>query len=53
LAARGEFSLVIASLGLHLHDGADLTSLAAAFVLLTAVVSPVLAKVVDRPRVGT
>jgi CPA2 family monovalent cation:H+ antiporter-2 len=50
LAARGEFSIVIASLGGRLIDGADLTSVAAGFVLVTAVVSPLLAKYVDRPR---
>jgi monovalent cation:H+ antiporter-2, CPA2 family len=48
LAARGEFSVVIASLGLGTNDGSDLTSVAAAFVLTTAVVSPLLAKYVDR-----
>jgi CPA2 family monovalent cation:H+ antiporter-2 len=50
LAARGEFSIVIASLGSRLADGADLSSVAAAFVLVTAIVSPLLAKYVDRPR---
>lgn len=49
LAARGEFSIVIASLGAATADGDDLTALAAAFVLLTAVASPLLAKVADRP----
>ena len=52
LAARGEFSIVIASLGSRLVDGADLSSLTAAFVLVTAIVSPLLAKYVDRPRRG-
>jgi CPA2 family monovalent cation:H+ antiporter-2 len=52
LAARGEFSIVIASLGSRLVDGADLSSLTAAFVLITAIVSPLLAKYVDRPRRG-
>ena len=41
LAARGEFSIVIASLGASLADGADLGAVAAAFVLLTAVAGPV------------
>jgi CPA2 family monovalent cation:H+ antiporter-2 len=50
LAARGEFSIVIASLGARLVDGDDLTSVSAAFVLVTAIVSPLLAKLVDRPR---
>ena len=50
LAARGEFSIVIASLGARLVDGADSSSVSAAFVLVTAIVSPLLAKFVDRPR---
>jgi CPA2 family monovalent cation:H+ antiporter-2 len=49
LAARGEFSIVIASLGARLVDGGDLSSVSAAFVLVTAIVSPLLAKFVDRP----
>ena len=44
LIARGEFSIVIASLGATLVDGADLAAVAAAFVLLTAVVGPIGAK---------
>jgi CPA2 family monovalent cation:H+ antiporter-2 len=40
LAARGEFSIVIASLGATLDDGAHLGAVAAGFVLLTALVSP-------------
>jgi CPA2 family monovalent cation:H+ antiporter-2 len=48
LAARGEFSIVIASLGLPLTDGRELSSVAAAFVLTTAVASPLLAKYIDR-----
>ena len=40
LAARGEFSIVIASLGATLADGEDLGALAAAFVLLTAIAGP-------------
>lgn len=47
LVARGEFSIVIASLGITLDDGDRLGSLAAAFVLLTAVVGPLLAKNAD------
>jgi len=50
LAARGEFSIVIASLGATTADGDDLTSVAAAFVLATAIASPLIAKAVDRPR---
>ena len=41
---------MIASLGARLVDGADLSSVSAAFVLVTAIVSPLLAKFVDRPR---
>jgi monovalent cation:H+ antiporter-2, CPA2 family len=52
LTARGEFSIVIASLGAATVDGADLGAVAAAFVLFTAVVSPILAKVVDRSPAG-
>ncbi|MDZ7674853.1 MAG: cation:proton antiporter [Acidimicrobiales bacterium] len=47
LIARGEFSIVIASLGVGLADGEDLGALAAAYVLLTAVVGPLLAKYSD------
>jgi CPA2 family monovalent cation:H+ antiporter-2 len=49
LMARGEFSIVIASLGVSLADGADLGALAAALVLITAVVGPVAARFIDRP----
>jgi CPA2 family monovalent cation:H+ antiporter-2 len=49
LVARGEFSIVIASLGAPLADADDLGAVAAAFVLLTAVASPLLAKLVSRP----
>ena len=48
LSARGEFSIVIASLGAAGAFGPDLTALAAAFVLVTAVVGPLLAKYADR-----
>jgi CPA2 family monovalent cation:H+ antiporter-2 len=48
IVARGEFSIVIASLGATLDDGADLGALAAAFVLLTAIVGPISTRVVDR-----
>ncbi len=47
LIARGEFSIVIASLGVDLADGADLGGLAAAYVLLTAIVGPLAAKYSD------
>ncbi|MEP7045909.1 MAG: hypothetical protein ABI949_04470 [Ilumatobacteraceae bacterium] len=48
LAARGEFSIVIASLGVTLHDGTDLGAVAAGFVLLTALISPIAARFADR-----
>lgn len=48
LAARGEFSIVIASLGGAGIHAADLTALAAAFVLVTAVVGPLMAKYANR-----
>lgn len=44
LIARGEFSIVVASLGESLADGADLGAVAAAFVLVTAIVGPVAAR---------
>ena len=47
LIARGEFSIVIASLGAGLADGSSLGIIAAAYVLLTAVAGPVLAKNAD------
>ena len=49
LVARGEFSIVIASLGASTVDADDLGAVAAAFVLLTAVAAPLLAKLVSRP----
>jgi CPA2 family monovalent cation:H+ antiporter-2 len=52
LMARGEFSIVIASLGASLDDGAHLGALAAAFVLLSALAGPLAARFVDAgPRV--
>lgn len=48
LSARGEFSIVIASLGAAGAFGPQLTALAAAFVLVTAMVGPLLAKYADR-----
>jgi CPA2 family monovalent cation:H+ antiporter-2 len=54
LVARGEFSIVIASLGATTAHGEDLGALAAAFVLVTAIAAPLLAKFVNRsPRVAT
>lgn len=47
LVARGEFSIVIAALGATLADGPELGAMAAAYVLLTAVVGPVLTKQSD------
>ncbi|MBW3557449.1 MAG: cation:proton antiporter [Actinobacteria bacterium] len=47
LVARGEFSIVIASLGAGTAYGEDLGALAAAFVLLSAIVGPLLAKYAD------
>jgi K+:H+ antiporter subunit KhtU len=49
LIARGEFSIVIASLGANLTDGPDLGALAAAFVLVTAITGPVAARALDSP----
>jgi monovalent cation:H+ antiporter-2, CPA2 family len=48
LIARGEFSIVIASLGIGLTGAADLGPLAAAYVLITAVLGPVAARYADR-----
>lgn len=51
LVARGEFSIVAASLGAPLADGAELGALAAGFVLVTALSGPVTARLADvRPR---
>ncbi len=47
LVARGEFSIVIASLGATIAHGDDLTAVAAAFVLLSAIIGPLLAKYCD------
>lgn len=50
LVARGEFSVVIASLGASLAHGQELGALTAAFVLITAVVGPVAARFVGVVR---
>jgi CPA2 family monovalent cation:H+ antiporter-2 len=47
--ARGEFSVVIASLGATLADGPRLGAVTAAFVLVTAVAGPLLARFVGQP----
>ncbi len=48
MIARGEFSIVIAALGVSLADGPELTALVAGYVLVTALAGPILAKFVDR-----
>ena len=48
LIARGEFSIVFAALGSGLVDGPDLGALAAGYVLLSAMVGPIIAKFADR-----
>ncbi len=52
LVARGEFSIVIASLGVTLADGGELGTLAAAYVLMTAILGPILAKNADRLKIS-
>jgi CPA2 family monovalent cation:H+ antiporter-2 len=47
LIARGEFSIVIAALGIQLADGPALGALAASYVLITAIVGPVAARFAD------
>lgn len=47
LVARGEFSIVIAALGTTTADGAELGAMAAAYVLLTAVLGPLITKFSD------
>jgi CPA2 family monovalent cation:H+ antiporter-2 len=44
LVARGEFSIVVAGLGLGAGLRPELGTLAAAYVLLTAIVGPLLAR---------
>ena len=48
LIARGEFSIVLASLGAGGPDGQELRALAAAYVLVTATAATVLTKHVER-----
>jgi CPA2 family monovalent cation:H+ antiporter-2 len=52
LVARGEFSVVLATLGVSAGVESDLGALAAAYVLVTAVVGPVLTRTLDRPGPG-
>jgi len=47
LVARGEFSIVIASLGITLAEGDEVRALAAAYVLMTAIAGPLLARFAD------
>nr|MDQ3757587.1 cation:proton antiporter [Actinomycetota bacterium] len=47
LVARGEFSIVIASLGATADHGESLGALAAGYVLLSALAGPLIAKYVD------
>ncbi len=48
LIARGEFSIVIAALGAGTADGAQLGAVAAAYVLMTAVLGPLVTKFSDQ-----
>jgi len=50
LIARGEFSIVIASLGATIDHGDELGALAAAFVLLSAIFGPLLTRYADGIR---
>jgi monovalent cation:H+ antiporter-2, CPA2 family len=52
LIARGEFSIVIASLGATTAFGEELGALAATFVLFSALAGPLLAKFSDRIPIG-
>ncbi len=51
LVARGEFSIVIAGLGAAAGIQADLAPLAAAYVLLLAILGPVLARTDRAPKI--
>jgi CPA2 family monovalent cation:H+ antiporter-2 len=53
LIARGEFSIVIAALGVGLSDGDELGALAAAYVLITATIGPLATKFSHRVPVPT
>ena len=52
LLARGEFSIVIAGLGVAAGGSARLSAIAAGYVLLTATLGPVAALVADRRDTG-
>jgi len=52
LVARGEFSVVIASLAAGTAHAEDLSAVTAGFVLLSALAAPLLAKYVDRLPLG-
>lgn len=52
LIARGEFSVVIAGLGMAAGNGGRLGPLAAAYVLIMATLGPVVAKASDRLPLG-
>lgn len=52
LMARGEFSIVIAALGVDLADGPELGALAAGYVLVTAIVGPIATRYADRIPLG-
>jgi CPA2 family monovalent cation:H+ antiporter-2 len=49
--ARGEFSIIIAGLAVGVSGADELPALAAAYVLLTAVIGPLAAKLADPGRV--
>lgn len=48
LIARGEFSIVIAALGSTARDGDELGAMAATYVMITAVLGPLVTKFSDR-----
>lgn len=50
--ARGEFSIVIAALGVDLADGPELGALAAGYVLITAIAGPIATRYADRIPLG-
>ncbi len=52
LIPRGEFSIIIASLGVAAGVDAQLGSLAAAYVLILAVVGPIAMRITDRKRMS-